>query len=398
MSFPGSYFTGLMKMRVALQSIHVSQRRGSALLLLCLVGAIVFPALGGAICLAAQAAPSPAGSQIGTVKTVTPNKLTIETKAGITVSVNVIDGARVLQLAPGSTDLKSAHTIAMGDIEVGDRVLVTGHIDAPDALTASRVILMKSTDIAQKHQAEQEDWQKRGTGGLVNSVDPSSGTVTITARAKKIAVQTTPSTVFRRYAGDSVKFEDAKPSNFSEIETGDQLRVRGAKSDDGMSIKAEEVVSGSFQNLAGTIVAVDSSSGMLTLKDLATKKTYSIKVTPNSNVRALPPEAAARFAAREKAAPQAAVAAAGNGPASGAGSAGADLSQMVNRLPQGTLADLHTGQALIIVASQPEAAKDSLTAITLLSGVEPILAATPKGEASMTLSPWSLGGADGGGM
>jgi hypothetical protein len=76
----------------------------------------------------------------------------------------------------------------------------------------------------------------------------------------------------------------------------------------------------------------------------------------------------------------------------GSGSAGGDLSQLVNRLPQGSLGDLHTGEALMVVASQDSAGSDKLTAVTLLSGVEPIFAATPKGESSMTLSPWSLGG------
>ena len=33
------------------------------------------------------------------------------------------------------------------------------------------MILMKSSDIAQKHEAEQADWQKRGTGGMVSAVD-----------------------------------------------------------------------------------------------------------------------------------------------------------------------------------------------------------------------------------
>ena len=366
---------------------------------------------------AAQATPSTAaGRQIGTVKTVTPNKLTIATDAGLTVSINVVDGARVLQLAPGSTDLKTAQAISLDSIEMGDRVLVTGHNDAPDAMTASRVILMKSTDIAQRHASEEEDWQKRGTGGLVSAVDPSSGTVTITARTKKIAIETTPTTVFRRYADGSVKFEDAKVSTLGQIQSGDQIRVRGAKAADGTSIKAEEIVSGSFTNLAGTIVAVDATAGTLTLKDAAARKTYSLKVTPNSNVRALPPEAAARFAARAKgtrpdatgggsrpAATQTAQAPANApGSSSGAGdrSAGGDLSALIGRLPQGTLNDLHPGQAVMVVASQAEPGSDALTAITVLSGVEPILAATPKGEASMTLSPWSLGGggAEGGGM
>jgi hypothetical protein len=348
----------------------------------------------------AQTAPA-AARQIGTVKTVSPNKLNITTDAGLTVSVNVVDGAKVLQIPPGSTDLKSAQAIELGDIEVGDRVLVSGHSDAPDAMTASRVILMKSSDIAEKRAAEQEDWQKRGLGGLVSAIDSSASTLTIISRGKKITVDTTPATVYRRYSDGSVKFEDAALGTLGQIQVGDQLRVRGAKSEDGGSIKAEEVVSGSFKNLAGTIVSVDAAGRGLTLKDLATKKTYAIKVTPNSNLRALPEEAAARFAARARGA----ASAPGSSPSSGgagsggSASAGMDLSQLINRLPQASLSNLHSGEALMVVASQESVGSDKLTAITLLSGVEPILAATPQGEAAMTLSPWSLGGAaDGGGM
>ena len=372
------------------------------------LGASLLSAVAGSITTGsawAQATAASPGRQLGTVKTVTPNKLTITTDAGLAVTINVVDGAKVLQIPPGSTDLKTAQTIALGDIEVGDRVLATGHADAPDALTASRVILMKSSDIAQKNAAEQEDWQKRGMGGLVSAIDPATGTLNISSRGKKIAVNTTQATVYRRYSDGSVKFEDATLGTLSQIQVGDQLRVRGAKSDDGMSIKAEEIVTGSFKNLAATVVSIDAQAGMLTVKDLASKKTYSIKVTPNSNLRALPPEAAARFAARAKgveagAAPASAPAGggagagAGNGMGSGhgPGSAGGDLSQFVNRLPQGSLSDLHAGEELMVVVAQDSAGSDTLTAVTLLSGVEPIFAATPKGEASMTLSPWSLGG------
>ena len=76
-----------------------------------------------------------------------------------------------------------------------------------------------------------------------------------------------------------------------------------------------------------------------------------------------------------------------------------DLSQMVARLPAEPIADLKTGDAVMIVASQSDPASQSFTAVTLLSGVEPILAASPNGAApSMTLSPWSVGsGAPGGG-
>jgi co-chaperonin GroES (HSP10) len=347
-------------------------------------------------------APAPA-RQIGTVKSVGGDSLTLTTDAGQAVVVSVADGARILQLAPGSTDLKTAQTIALADIAVGDRVLVSGKTGDGAGFAASRVILMKSSDIAQKHEAEQGDWQKRGTGGIVNSVDSGSGAVTVSVGAKKLIVNTSSTTKFRRYAGDSVKFEDAKPGTLAQIQVGDQLRVRGAKSEDGSSIQAEEVVSGSFKNVAGLISSIDAAKGTVTLKDLATKKTVTVQITDNSNLKALPPQAAARFAARAKGAASGAggeshaASQPGGSPAGGAGqSAGTDLSQLVSRLPNQTVADLKTGDAVMIVASQPDSASSTVTCVTLLSGVEPILAATPSGGPALTLSPWSLGGGDAG--
>lgn len=54
----------------------------------------------------------------------------------------------------------------------------------------------------------------------------------------------------------------------------------------------------------------------------------------------------------------------------------------------------------MIVASSSTPTTDSFTAVTLLTGVEPILAAAPAGSSgAMTLSPWSVGGSspEGGG-
>jgi co-chaperonin GroES (HSP10) len=365
---------------------------------------VILPACSAVLMAQAPAAASAAAArQLGTVTAVAGNSLTLKTDAGQVVTVSVGDGARILQLAPGSTDLKTAQTIVLTNIAVGDRVLVSGKAgDTADAFSASRVILMKSTDIAQKHEMEQADWQKRGSGGIVSAVDAGTGVVTISIGAKKVAVTTSSTTQFRRYAGDSVKFEDAKPGTLAQIQVGDQLRVLGTKSDDGSSIQAEAVVSGSFKNLAGVIATIDAAKGTLTLKDLATKKTVTVTITANSNVRTLPPQAAAMLAARAKgsaggsggAPPQGAgqADASGGGRPGGAGrSAGGDLSQVVSRLPNKTIADLKVGDAVMIVASQPDPGSTTVTAVTLLSGVEPILAATP-GAPSMTLSPWSLGG------
>jgi hypothetical protein len=73
---------------------------------------------------------------------------------------------------------------------------------------------------------------------------------------------------------------------------------------------------------------------------------------------------------------------------------GNDLTQILDRAPNITLADLKPGDA-IIVLSTVGANTESLTAITLLAGVEPIL--TRPGTREMSLGGWSLGAGGGGG-
>jgi hypothetical protein len=364
--------------------------------------------------MAVHAQAPAAARQLGTVKAINGSTITLTTSAGADVTVTVVADAPVLQLPPGSTDLKAATPAKLEDVAVGDRVLASGKAgDAAGTLTASRIILMKSTDITARNAAEQRDWQMHGLGGLVRTVDGS--TVTVVSGAKTLKIDTTPTTSFKRYAPDSVAFADVKPSALGEIHPGDQLRARGALADDHLSMTADEVVSGTFENLSGLIASVDAAAQTLTLKDLTTKKTVTVQVTAKSDLRALPVTAAAAFAARNRAGGAGAGGAAGAGspPAGGAAgsgsatdasaahprNAGFDLSQMLSRLPTQTLADLKAGQAVMIVASAGSSGNP--TAITLLSGVDAILSATPAGQQPITLSPWNIGsepeGASGGG-
>ena len=264
---------------------------------LSLAGATGFASAAQAPAPAAPVAASPAASasELGTVKTVAGNTITMATDAGQAVTVNVASGAKVVQLAVGSTDLKTATASQFSDIAVGDRVLATGKAgDAAASFNALRVVLMKSSDIAQM----QADWKARGVGGIVNAVDPATGAITIMSGAKKIVVNTTGKTVFRRFVGDSVKYEDAKPGTLAQIQKNDQLQARGAKSADGLSIAAEEVLSGSFKNLSGLIASIDPAARTITLKDLATKKVMTVDVTEKCDIRALPLMMATRFAAQ----------------------------------------------------------------------------------------------------
>jgi co-chaperonin GroES (HSP10) len=346
------------------------------------------------------AAPPAAASQLGTVKAVSGNTITMTTDKGLTLSVSVATGAKVVQLAVGSTDLKTAKPSQLTDVAVGDRALVTGKVgDTPESFTAMRVILMKSADIAQKQAAQQDDWKARGTSGIVSTVDPATGIINITSGTKKLTINTSSKTEFRRFAGDTVKYQDAKLGTLAQIQPKDQLQARGTKSADGSSMQAEEVISGSFENLSGVLLSVDSASGKITLKDLASKKIVTVNVTANSDLRTMPAMMATRFAAQANGGGQGG---GRRGGGSGGGtaqetsggsgrSAGADLSQMIARLPTITLADLHKGDAVMIVASESAPGATTVTAVTMLSGVDAILTANPNGGMDLSMSVSSGG-------
>ena len=362
------------------------------------------------------AAQAPVAKQVGVVKSINGNALTLTTDSGTDIVVKVVSNAKMVRVAPGQTDLKSATPIQLSDLQAGDRILVRGQPSSDGkSFVAVGVIAMSRSDVEAKQQSDREDWQKRGIGGLVSSADPSTGTIIISVTAqggkKTIAVHTTNNTILRRYAPDSISFDDAKPAPLKQIQPGDQLRARGARSADGSEFAAEEVVSGTFRNIAGTISAIDSNANTMSVMDLITKKPFVVKITSQSQLRRLPPEVAQRIALRLKGAGAGGEQAAAGGPPSQAtatnggsqppegGSGGgrssggqADFQQVVNRMPAATLADFKKDEAVMIVATEGTTSSQA-TAITVLGGVEPILAAAPTASQAMTLSPWSLGGA-----
>jgi Domain of unknown function (DUF5666) len=385
---------------------------------------LAWASLGLAPCLAQgpDAASAAIAKSLGTIKAINGNALTLSPSSGPEVAVTVAPTARMLRMAPGDKDLKNAIPIQLDDLKVGDTVRVRGHATA-SGIDALEVLVITSAAVDAVRDQIRQDWQKRGLGGLVSSVDPAAGTVTITITGlggkKEITVHATKSTIIRRYAPDSVKFDDAKPSTLADIHPGDQLRARGERSADGQELTSEEIVTGSFRNVAGTVNSIDASAGTVSVQDLLTKKPVTVKVTAESQLHKLPPEAAQRIAMRLKGtpgAPGAGSGAAGGSanpgganpgapPPAGAMSAGGpggggmrpgggDFQQMLNRMPAVTLADLHKGDAVLIVAT--EGSSSGATAITLLSGVEPILQAAPSASQTMMLTPWSLGGAPSG--
>ncbi len=369
--------------------------------------------------------------EVGAIKKIDGSTITLTADNGRDFTVSVQGPTKILRIEPGQTDLKSATPIQLANLQAGDRILVQGKASADGkTIGAIRIVAMKHADVEAKNEREREDWDKRSVGGLVTSVDPSTGTVSISVAAlggsKTTAVHTTNKTAFRRYAPDSVKFDDAKPSALDQIKPGNQLRALGTRSADGTELAADQIVSGAFRNIAGTIISVDAASNSMTVMDLIAKKPVVVKITSQSQLRKLAPEIAQRIAFRLRGAGAAGGAAAGSspGPGSGAGSPGgsggapsaggqnggfsraggaggapggagtggarADLQQILNRMPAASISDFQKGDAVMVVSTE---GTDSggVTAITLVGGVDAILAAAPSGSQAMTLSPWSLG-------
>jgi hypothetical protein len=362
-------------------------------------------------------------SSSGTVKSINGSTVVVKPDSGNDVTVTVQDSTRIVRIAPGQTDLKSATPLQLKDVQVGDRTLVRGAPGAAaDTITANLVVVIKGADVAQKQQQELQDWQKRGAGGIVTAIDAADGTITVAVTpAINFTVKTSKDTGFLRYAANSIQFSDAQKGTFDQIKVGDQLRARGNRSADGKELAAEEVISGTFRNIAGTISSIDAGGNSVTVKDILAKKTVVVKLTGDSQVRKLPPQMAMAIAVFLKgtpdgkgggnapsAGPAAGAPPSGGAPSPSAGPSGGspggrggarDFQQMVNRLPAVTLADLQKDEAVMIVSTTGTGGSE-VTAITLLSGVEPILTASPNGMgAAALLSGWNLsapGGGEGG--
>jgi hypothetical protein len=361
------------------------------------------------------AGPGVVVRRIGAIKAISGMVIALTPDSGPELNITVQTTTRIVRIAPGEKDLRNATPIQFQDLQIGDRILVGGKTSDDNlSLVASSVVVMKRSDLEARHQQDLQDWQKRGVDGLAVAVDAVAGTVTISVRSKNVMVHSSNTTVIRRYAPDSVKFDDAKPGSLQQIHPGDQVRARGDRSADASELVAEEIVSGSFPDITGTVNSVDATSSTLSVQDLLSKRTVVVKVTQDSQLRHLPPEMAQMIAMRLKgaaggAAPSTAGSvgsatnsqtAAPGGPPSGMGAGGSgaggrpggtpDVQRLLSRAPTASLADLHKGDAVKILSTEGTAGIG--TVIVLVSGVEPILQAAPNAGQAMMLAPWSLGG------
>ncbi len=354
----------------------------------------------------------------GEVSSLTESKIVLQTKDGA-IDVALTDKTEYKRVSPENPSLKVASSFS--DIGVGDKIVVTG-IMATDkkSIPAKSVYLMTKSDIAQKQTKDQEQWKTRGITGRVAAINPQTKEITVSTRGFMNETKTllTPkdNAVFRRYAPDSVNFNEAKSSALDEIKVGDSIRALGDKSADGANFKAEEIISGAFQTIGGTITAIDAAKNEITISNFQTKKPVTIVIGQNSVLKQFPADMAQRMAQFQSGGIQPPTGAvrppqtnqpggqtAPNGMRQGGGIRGGSggIDEMLERFPTITIADLKVGE-MIAFSSTKSATQERVTAIKLLSGVEPFLK-TPQtanngGGRRGADSGFSIPGLDGGGL
>lgn len=367
------------------------------------LNAALISVFGLAVAISGQTSPKPS-VVTGDVVSISESKIVIKTKDG-DVDAVISSSTSFRRVPPENPVLKAAVDSQLSDISEGDKLLVTGVFgDDKKVLPARAVYLMSKSDIAQKNAQETARWATRGISGRVASVNPSTNQVTVEVRGlmNSTSVVITPKgdAIFKRYRQDSVKYSEAVESSIVDIKPGDMLRAVGDRGAEGTTFAAEEILTGAFQTVAGTVKSVDAEKGEVIVTQAGTETDLTIAVTPNSTVKRFPEEMATRLAGgmfpggapgqggARPAGGQPTQGGGGQRPAGGApgqgqggpggpgrspmGGARGGIDDMFERFPTITIAELKPGD-VIAVSSSKNGNAQRVNAIKLLAGVEPFL-------------------------
>jgi len=336
---------------------------------------------------------------IGEIKSIdaAAKQLTIKTDAGSMVTVTLGDKTTYKKLAPGEQSLTNATDVTFADLGEGDRVMARGTVSADrKSVPALMVIVMTKGDLAKKQEAERAEWRRRGILGVITALKPEAKEITISNRTmagtQSVVVALSDKTEMRRYAPDSIKFGDAKPSGFGELKVGDQLRALGDRTEDPLHFNAQKVVTGSFRTVGGVVTAVDAATGEIKINDLEKKHPFTIVIKHDAVLRRFPSEMGAMgglgrgpggpgggappAGGGQQAAGGAPARPQGGGPGAGGpggGRPGFNINDMLERLPTIAIADVKVGDT-IIVSSTQGVDPTRLTAISLVAGADTLLA------------------------
>lgn len=329
----------------------------------------------------------------GDIKSISATSVIVGTRNG-PVDVALTEKT-VYKRAGADFNLAAATAGAFADMSVGDKVTISALPSADGkSFSARTVYFVANSDIAAKNAARNEDWRKRGITGRVTAVNPQTNQIDVELRSlmgsTKLAITPKDKAKFLRYAEDSIRYDEAKPSSIGDIKAGDMFRALGDRSSDGATFAAEEIITGAFQTIAGTVKSVNVEKKEVLIKNLQTGKDVTVVVGEASVMKKFPAEMAERMAGFQMggggvrpvgAAQGAPLASAGQGQAQapgmgrggfGGGGRGGNIDDMLDRFPNITPADLKPGD-MIAFSSTKNGNVDRMKAIKLLAGVEPFL-------------------------
>jgi hypothetical protein len=340
---------------------------------------------------AAQPADPPKASLIpGEVVNVSDKVIVIKTKDA-QINVELSAKTEFKRVAAEKPSIASATPAALTDISVGDKVIISGFVgDDKTKLPARTVYLMSQADIAKKQANDAQRWTTRGISGKVTSVSPQAGQIAVEARTLMGSTTTIISAkdgaVFKRYAPNSVKYSEAVASSIADIKPGDMLRAVGDKGADSLSFAAEEILTGAFETIAGTVKSIDAEKNEIVITNLQTKKDVTVALATASTMKKFPEEFAQRMVQFQGGGGPGAIGQrpGGGQPAPGANTNGGGqpggpgrmmgpggrggIDEMLERFPTISAADLKVGD-IIAVSSTKNGAIDHINAIKLLAGV-----------------------------
>jgi hypothetical protein len=296
---------------------------------------------------------------IGEVTTLDLNasRITLKTFDGQNVSFRG-DGQTTYRRIPlGETTINHAVDITFNELGIGDRIRVL-FMQGTEPLLARTVLVISKSEVTQKEAGDRAEWLKRGIVGRVTALNPATKEITLLARRQErdasLVIAAQGEVNFRRYSPDSIRFSDARPGTFSEIKVGDQLRSLGEQSVDGARFKPEQIVSGSFRTVGGTITSVNAEAGEIKINDLA-KQPLTIVLGHDSLLRRLSPELVIRLEDSTKNSTQ--------------GSAGGSFLNEIEKLSPISISELKPGEAVLVSCTQGST-PSRVTGIVLAAGVE----------------------------
>ena len=323
----------------------------------------------------------------GEVKAISDGKISLLTKDGV-VEVTLSEKTEYRRVSAETPNLRTSVESTFAAIKVGDKLLVSGFPSADKkTMPANSVYLMTKDDLIKRDAKETAQWTTRGISGRVTAVDKASGTITVSVRGlmqtTDVVVTPKPNAIFKRYSPNSVEYSKAVASKFEDLSAGDMVRALGDRSADGAAFAAEEIVSGAFVTVVGTVKSVDTAANSVVVANLLTNTEVTVKLAATSMLKKFPEEFAQRMAggmpggmpgrpAGERPAGER-PAGPPNGGAPGMGGRGS-IDEMLERFPNITAADLKAGD-MIAVSSTKQPEGQPLTAIKLLAGIEPFVAA-----------------------